>query len=100
MNLRCKSKVVRLIATGRNEKGIVLIAAIALVAILALAGTATVITTTTDMKISSKNFSLLCNYGMDVNGNPVTVGANACPFGWRLTWTLNNATQSKVIGYF
>jgi predicted acyltransferase (DUF342 family) len=53
MNLRCKSKVVRLIATGRNEKGIVLIAAIALVAILALAGTAAVITTTTDMKISS-----------------------------------------------
>lgn len=53
MKLRCKSKLVRLIATGRNEKGIVLIAAIALVAILALVGTAAVITTTTDMKISS-----------------------------------------------
>lgn len=53
MKVRCKSKEVRLIATGRNEKGIVLIAAIALVAILALVGTAAVITTTTDMKISS-----------------------------------------------
>lgn len=46
-------KLVRILSTCRNEKGLVLIAAIALIATLALIGTATVITTTTDIKISS-----------------------------------------------
>jgi len=45
----------KLLATCRNNKGIVLIGVIALVAILALVGTATVVTTTTDIKISTNH---------------------------------------------
>lgn len=45
----------KLLATCRNNKGIVFIGVLALVAILALAGTATVVTTTTDIKISTNH---------------------------------------------
>lgn len=45
----------KLLATYRNNKGMVFIVVLALVAILALAGTATVVTTTTDIKISTNH---------------------------------------------
>lgn len=53
MNLKQQPKLLRTISLCKNEKGMVLIAAIALVAILALVGTVAVVTTDTDMKISS-----------------------------------------------
>lgn len=53
MKLSWKLKLLSLISKCRDEKGVVLIAAIALVAILALVGTVSVITTDTDLKISS-----------------------------------------------
>jgi hypothetical protein len=53
-----------------------------------------------NIKVSSKNFDLKFLYGVDVNGNTVAVGSNQCPYGWKLEWTANGATSSKVIGYF
>ncbi|MDI1356108.1 MAG: hypothetical protein PSX36_14410 [bacterium] len=51
------------------------------------------------MKVASKNFDLVCLYGVNSAGTPVTPGSVTCPFGWKLQWTLNNASQSKVIAY-
>lgn len=53
-----------------------------------------------NMKVASKNFDLVCLYGVDTGGNPITVGSNQCPFGWKLQWTFNSVSQSKVIGYY
>ena len=53
MNLKRQLKLLKTISPSENEKGMMLIAAIALVVILALVGTSTVIRTTTDIKISS-----------------------------------------------
>ena len=53
-----------------------------------------------NIKVASKNFDLKFTYGVDASGNPVTVGANQCPFGWKLQWTVNANTNNKVIGYF
>ncbi|PBQ34444.1 hypothetical protein CNR22_22575 [Sphingobacteriaceae bacterium] len=47
----------------------------------------------------TKNYNLKFIYGVDANGNIQTVGANSCPYGWKLEWTANAATQSKVFGY-
>ncbi len=46
-------KIVRIVPTYGDEKGIILIAVLSLIAILSIAGTTAVITTTTDIKISS-----------------------------------------------
>lgn len=53
MNSQWQSKIVRIVPTYRDEKGIILIVVLALIAILSLVGTTAVITTTTDIKISS-----------------------------------------------
>jgi len=47
----------------------------------------------------TKNFNLKFTYGVDVNGNPQTVAANSCPYGWKLEWTANSISNSKVFGY-
>lgn len=48
----------------------------------------------------TKNYNLKFTYGVDANGTIQTVGPNACPYGWKLEWTANAATQSKVFGYY
>src|SRR3972149_3751415 len=53
MNVQRQSKLLSIIVGCGDEKGIVFIVALALVAILALVGTVAVTTTTTDIKISS-----------------------------------------------
>jgi hypothetical protein len=53
-----------------------------------------------DMVVASQNFGLTFIYGVDVNGNPVTVGPNQCPFGWKLQWTVNSTTSSNINKYF
>jgi hypothetical protein len=55
MDAKRKSKTLSVIPTNANEKGIVLVGAIALVAILALLGTVGVVTTSTEI-IISKNY--------------------------------------------
>jgi hypothetical protein len=52
-----------------------------------------------NVKVASKSFDLKCTFGVDANGNPVTVGANQCPYGWKLEWTVNNKSNNKVFGY-
>jgi len=47
----------------------------------------------------TKNTSLKFLYGVDASGNPQTVGPNACPYGWKLEWTANGSSYSKVFGY-
>ncbi len=53
-----------------------------------------------NVKVPSKLFDLKFTYGVDVNGNPVTVSANSCPYGWKLEWTFNGSGNSKVFGYY
>ncbi len=53
MNSKSQSKLFVILSTYTDERGIVLIAALALIAILALVGGVAVITTNTDVKISS-----------------------------------------------
>jgi hypothetical protein len=52
------------------------------------------------IKVASKNFDLDCLFGVNTAGTPITVGSNQCAYGWNLTWTVNNVTQNKVIGYW
>lgn len=52
-----------------------------------------------DLAVASKAFVLNCLFGTDKEGNPVTVGSNSCPYGWRLKWSYKNDTKTKVYGY-
>jgi hypothetical protein len=47
----------------------------------------------------TQNFNLKFQYGVDVNGNIQVVGANACPYGWKIEWNANGKSNSKVFGY-
>lgn len=51
------------------------------------------------IKVDSKDFSLDCTFGVDASGNPVSVGANQCPYGWKVEWTYKNKTSKKIFGY-
>lgn len=53
-----------------------------------------------NVQVASKNFGFKISYAVDVNGNPVTVLANQCAYGWKLEWTYNGKTNSNVFGYF
>jgi hypothetical protein len=53
-----------------------------------------------NIQVASKSFGLVFTYGVDASGNLMTVGPNQCPYGWKLTWTLNNNTNNKVFGYY
>lgn len=52
-----------------------------------------------NIKVDSKDFSLDCLFGTDGSGNPVTVGSNSCPYGWKVEWKHKSKTKTKVIGY-
>ncbi|MBL7931873.1 MAG: hypothetical protein JNL60_08225 [Bacteroidia bacterium] len=55
-------------------------------------------------EVNLKNITNLASmkftYGVDVNGNPVTVGQNDCPYGWKLDWSVSGQSHSKVFGYY
>ena len=53
-----------------------------------------------DIKVASLNYDLDCLFGVDNSGNAISVGSNQCPYGWKLTWTVNSTAQDKVIGYW
>lgn len=53
-----------------------------------------------NIKVASKYFDLKCLFGVDTGGNPVTVGANSCPYGWKVEWKYKNKTKTKTIGYW
>lgn len=52
-----------------------------------------------NIKVEDKEFSLKCLFGVDKNGNSVTVGANQCPYGWKVEWTHKKKTNKKIFGY-
>lgn len=52
-----------------------------------------------NVQVSGKSFSLKGIFGTDASGNPVTVGSNQCPYGWKLLWTVNGKNNSRVIKY-
>lgn len=51
------------------------------------------------IKVDSKDFALDCTFGVDASGNAVSVGANQCPYGWKVEWTYKNKTSKKIFGY-
>ena len=49
--------------------------------------------------VASKEFNLIGTFGVDAGGNPVNVGVNDCPYGWKLYWKYKNRDRTKVFGY-
>lgn len=53
-----------------------------------------------NVKVVSKDFDLKVTLGVDNSGNPVTVGANQCAYGWKVEWTHKNKTKDKLFAYW
>ena len=49
--------------------------------------------------VASKSFNLVATFGVDASGNPQTVAANSCAYGWKLYWKYKNKSKTKIIGY-
>lgn len=52
-----------------------------------------------EIAVPSSNLSLTATYGIDINGNPVTVGPNQCAYGWKYLWTVNTSSNTQVVKY-
>ncbi len=52
-----------------------------------------------EIKVEDKDFTLNCTFGVDKDGNGVTVGSNACPYGWKVDWKYKNKARKKIFGY-
>lgn len=52
-----------------------------------------------DVKVDGKEFNLVCTFGVDVSGNPVSMVANDCPYGWKLYWKYKKKDKTKIFGY-
>lgn len=52
-----------------------------------------------EIKVEDKDFTLNCTFGVDKDGNVVTVGSNACPYGWKVDWKYKNKARKKIFGY-
>ncbi len=52
-----------------------------------------------NLKVKSKEFDLKCTFAVDANGNPMSVGANDCAYGWKIEWTYKKKSKKKVRGY-
>jgi len=52
-----------------------------------------------EIKVSSKEFNLKATFGVDKDGNPVSVAANSCPYGWKLEWNRKKKNNKKIFGY-
>ena len=51
------------------------------------------------IKVDSREFELVCTFGVNSSGVPVTVGANQCPYGLKLYWKYKKKDKTKIIGY-
>jgi hypothetical protein len=49
--------------------------------------------------VASKDFTLVGTFGVDAGGNPVTVAANDCAYGWKLYWKYKSRDKTKIFGY-
>jgi hypothetical protein len=52
-----------------------------------------------DIKVDGKDFDLKCTFGVDANGNPVTVAPNSCAYGFKVEWSYKKKTNKKIFGY-
>lgn len=52
-----------------------------------------------DIRVDGKSFDLKCTFGVDVNGNSVTVAPNSCPYGMKVEWSYKKKTNKKIFGY-
>lgn len=52
-----------------------------------------------EIKVDSKEFSLNVTFAVDKDGNPVSVAANTCAYGWKVEWKHKNKTKKKIFGY-
>lgn len=53
-----------------------------------------------DVKVDSKEFNLVCTFGVDASGNPVAYTPNDCPYGWKVYWKYKKKEKTKIFGYF
>lgn len=53
-----------------------------------------------NIKVNDKYFDLKVLFGVDASGNAVTVGANQCPYGFKVEWTYKKKTNKKIFGYW
>lgn len=52
-----------------------------------------------NIKVDSKSFDLKVLFGTDNSGNAINVGANQCPYGFKVEWTYKKKTNKKIFGY-
>lgn len=52
------------------------------------------------IKVAEKEFELKCLFGVDSQGNSVTVGSNSCPYGMKASWTYKSKTNKKIFAYW
>jgi len=48
-----------------------------------------------NIKVDSKDFELKCLFAVDASGNSVSVGSNACPYGWKIEWNYKKKPTKK-----
>jgi len=49
--------------------------------------------------VANKEFNLVGTFGVNASGDPVNVGANDCPYGWKLYWKYKKKEKTKIFGY-
>ncbi len=52
-----------------------------------------------EIAVPAKNLTLEATYGIDISGNPVTVGPNQCAYGWKYLWSVNTASNTQIVKY-
>jgi len=52
-----------------------------------------------DIKVDTKAFDLKVTFAVDASGNPVSVAANTCAYGFKVEWTYKKKTNKKIFGY-
>jgi hypothetical protein len=52
-----------------------------------------------NVKVDGKSFDLRVTFGVDVNGNSITVAPNNCAYGIKVEWTYKKKTNKKIYGY-
>ncbi|HWY13392.1 MAG TPA: hypothetical protein VN026_18840 [Bacteroidia bacterium] len=53
-----------------------------------------------DIKVDSKAFDLKCTFGVDANGNGMSVPLGSCAYGMKAEWTYKKKTNHKVFSYY
>lgn len=51
------------------------------------------------VKVEDKDFEVRCIFGVDASGNELSVGPNACAYGWKAEWKRKNKTRNRVFLY-